>query len=203
MAAEKENRRTLVQTEAKYESKINKIMAKITSLETEKTDLESQIWALERSEQKLKESSRDLSSLRVSNNILLEKKVQLETENSKLQRLAEEGEDAISARTVSEMRTKKLESDLATNRNENETLRAQLEKTKDEYEAIIARERENFKNTDSNAAKRLRSELAQVKEQLEEKNSELQDMRTDKKETVYYINLNVFIEQEKLFLIIN
>ena len=57
MAAEKENRRTLVQTEAKYESKINKIMAKITSLETEKTDLESQILALERSEQKLKESS--------------------------------------------------------------------------------------------------------------------------------------------------
>ena len=132
MAAEKENRRTLVQTEAKYESKIKKIMAKITSLETEKTDLESQILALERSEQKLKESSRELSSLRVSNNILLEEKVQLETENSKLQRLAEEGEDAISARTVSEMRTKKLESDLATNRNENETLRAQLEKTKDE-----------------------------------------------------------------------
>ena len=199
MAAEKENRRTLVQTEAKYESKINKIMAKITSLETEKTDLESQIWALERSEQKLKESSRDLSSLRVSNNILLEKKVQLETENSKLQRLAEEGEDAISARTVSEMRTKKLESDLATNRNENETLRAQLEKTKDEYEAIIARERENFKNTDSNAAKRLRSELAQVKEQLEEKNSELQDMRTDKKETVNYINLKMFSLNEKSF----
>ena len=187
MAAEKENRRTLVQTEAKYESKIKKIMAKITSLETEKTDLESQILALERSEQKLKESSRELSSLRVSNNILLEEKVQLETENSKLQRLAEEGEDAISARTVSEMRTKKLESDLATNRNENETLRAQLEKTKDEYEAIIARERENFKNTDSNATKRLRSELAQVKEQLEEKNIELQDMRTDKKETVNYI----------------
>ena len=203
MAAEKENRRTLVQTEAKYESKINKIMAKITSLETEKTDLESQILALERSEQKLKESSRELSSLRVSNNILLEEKVQLETENSKLQRLAEEGEDAISARTVSEMRTKKLESDLATNRNENETLRAQLEKTKDEYEAIIARERENFKNTDSNAVKRLRSELAQVKEQLEEKNIELQDMRTDKKETVNYINLSVFIEQEKLFLINN
>ena len=203
MAAEKENRRTLVQTEAKYESKINKIMAKITSLETEKTDLESQILALERSEQKLKESSRELSSLRVSNNILLEEKVQLETENSKLQRLAEEGEDAISARTVSEMRTKKLESDLATNRNENETLRAQLEKTKDEYEAIIARERENFKNTDSNAAKRLRSELAQVKEQLEEKNIELQDMRTDKKETVNYINLNVFIEREKLSLINN
>ena len=187
MAAEKENRRTLVQTEAKYESKIKKIMAKITSLETEKTDLESQILALERSEQKLKESSRELSSLRASNNILLEEKVQLETENSKLQRLAEEGEDAISARTVSEMRTKKLESDLATNRNENETLRAQLEKTKDEYEAIIARERENFKNTDSNATKRLRSELAQVKEQLEEKNVELQDMRTDKKETVNYI----------------
>ena len=168
-------------------------MAKITSLETEKTDLESQILALERSEQKLKESSRELSSLRVSNNILLEEKVQLETENSKLQRLAEEGEDAISARTVSEMRTKKLESDLATNRNENETLRAQLEKTKDEQEAIIARERENFKNTDSNATKRLRSELAQVKEQLEEKNIELQDMRTDKKETVNYIIIIILL----------
>ena len=43
---------------------------------------------------------------------------------------------------------------------------------------------ENFKNTDSNALKRLRSELAQVKEQLEEKNIEVQDLRTDQKETV-------------------
>ena len=136
---------------------------------------------LERSERKLKETMSEVNSLRLSNNCLLDEKVKLQSENTKLQRLAQENEDAHSARTVYEMKTKKLEADVAKNRNENETLKAQIERTKDEYEAILSRERENFQNSDSNATKRYRSELAQVKLQLDEKNGELATLRADLK----------------------
>lgn len=121
---------------------------------------------------------------RYSKNIteyLSDKNRKLELTISRLHNEAEENDEHQSAAALAEIRAKKLECDMTQIRHENDKLKVQIERTRDEYQSIMQRERENYQQSDSTMTQKHRVEISRLKSQLEEATQDLVELQTNTK----------------------